>query len=98
MRNEECLTSAGLKSIGIHTNVIMHIIDIKQITNIIRGTFVMMLNSFLASSRDDVPCVRYAKTSLRLLDRPSAFSYNWERCSSELPHTEVSAAGCPSGI
>ena len=58
VRNEECLISAGLKSSWMHTKVIMYIIDIKHIRNISRNTFVMMLNSFLASSRDAVPCVR----------------------------------------
>jgi hypothetical protein len=70
---------------------------IKQIRNII-DTFVMMLRSFLASSSDAVPCVRKAKTSLRLLERPSAFCFNSERWASDLPHDDVSAAGCPSGM
>ena len=57
-----------------------------------------MLNSFLASSSDAVPCVRKAKTSLRLLERPSAFFFNSERCASEFPRDEDSSAGCPSGM
>ena len=60
-RNEECFNVCQLKvqlDSYKHIMYIINIINIKHISHIIGHTFVMMLKSFLASSRDAVPCVR----------------------------------------